>query len=186
MNHRVPLWRRLGTALVAAVLAAGSAQAQSNGSQYPYWATAPQGYSGSPVTVPVPGMSPNVISNASQAPPSPTGGGVSLGGAYIPPSSTSRDLALPQRERADSKAHILLRVPQDAEIWVNGVKTKQTGESRYFFSPPLAPGKKYSYQMRVRWMKDGKPVEETQSILVHAGATIRRDFTRSDKTEPRP
>ena len=178
MNHLVAFWRRLGTVFVTALLAASSAQAQSNGSQYPYWGTAPQSYSGSQVTVPAPGMSPNIISNASQA-PAPTGGNFNIGGGYIPPSLTLRDLALPQRERADNKAHIWLRVPESAEIWVNGVKTKQTGEARYFFSPPLAPGKKYNYQMRVRWMKDGKPVEETQNILVQAGATIRRDFART-------
>jgi uncharacterized protein (TIGR03000 family) len=181
MNRLVPFWRRLGTALVAAFLAVSSARAQSNGSQYPYWGTAPQSYSGSQITVPVPGMSPNVISNASQAPPSPTSGSFNIGGRYIPPFLTSRDLALPQRERANTQAHIWLRVPENAEVWVNGVKTKQTGESRYFFSPPLASGKKYSYQMRVRWMKDGKAVEETQNILVYAEATIRRDFTAPSK-----
>ena len=179
MNRLVPSWRKLGTALVAALVAVSSAAAQStnpNGSPYPYWSSAPQSYSGSRVTVPAPGISPNIISNASQSPPSPAGGYFNIGGGHIPPGLTSRDLALPQRERTNDKAHIWLRVPENAEIWVNGVKTKQTGESRYFFSPPLAPGKKYSYQMRVRWNKDGKPVEETQTILVHAGATIRRDI----------
>ncbi len=173
-------------ALVAALLVGSSAQAQSsnpNGTQYPYWDTAPQSYTGPRLTIPVPGISPNTISNASQSPASPTGGSLNIGGGYIPPFLTSRDLAFPPRERTDTsnKAHIWLRVPENAEIWVNGVKTKQTGEARYFFSPPLVPGKKYSYQMRVRWTKDGKPVEETQNILVQAGATIRRDFTGSSK-----
>lgn len=184
MSHLVPIWRKLGLAFVAALLAVSSAQAQStnpNGSPYPYWSSAPQSYSGSQVTIPVPGISPNMISNASQSPPSPTGGSFNLGGGYIPPSLTSRDLALPLRERADNKAHIWLRVPESAEIWVNGVKTRQTGESRYFYSPSLAPGKKFSYQMRIRWTKDGKPVEETQNLLVQAGATIRRDFTAPSK-----
>lgn len=188
MNRLVPSWRTLGAALVAAFFAANSVQAQSSSpdsSPYPYWATAPQGYYGSRVPVPLPGMPP-IISNASQSPP-PSSVFANIGGGYILPSLTARDLALPQIDRtAANKAHILLRVPESAEIWVNGVKTKQTGESRYFYSPPLTPGKKYNYQMRVRWTKEGKPVEETQNILVQAGATIRRDFTRSDKAEPRP
>ncbi len=172
MDYLVSIWRKPWTALAAVLLAVSSAQGQ-----YPYWDSAPQGYSGSQIPVPVPGMSANVISGASQAPPSPTGGNYNIGGGYIPPSLTSRDLALPPGARADNKAHIWIRVPENAEIWVNGVKTKQSGESRYFFSPPLAAGKKYNYQMRVRWTKDGKPVEETQDLLVQAGATIRRDFT---------
>jgi uncharacterized protein (TIGR03000 family) len=88
-------------------------------------------------------------------------------------------MAMPKRGATDNRAHIWLKVPENAEVWVNGVKTKQTGESRYFYSPELETGKKYNYQMRVLWKKDGKPVEETQRILVQAGATIRRDFTAS-------
>jgi uncharacterized protein (TIGR03000 family) len=179
MNSLVPL----GRALVVAAIAASSVQGQAtnpSGSSYPYWGTAPQSYHPSQITVPVPGMAPNTISKASQAPPSPANVGVGIGGGYLPPFLTAREMG------ADNKAHIWVRVPADAEIWVNGVKTRQTGETRYFFSPPLTPGKKYSYQMRLRWTKDGKPVEQTQRILVQAGETIRRDFTRSVKSEPRP
>jgi uncharacterized protein (TIGR03000 family) len=140
---------------------------------YPYWASAPSSFNPSRVTVPVPGPSPVTISNAANSPPGQTSVGVGVGGGFILPFMTVKDLAL------DNKAYIWLRVPKSTEIWVNGVKTKQTGESRYFFSPPLTPGKKYSYQMRLRWLKDGKPVEETQSILIEAGLTIRRDFTQS-------
>jgi uncharacterized protein (TIGR03000 family) len=179
MNSRVPEW----LAFVAAVVAMSSAQAQStlpNGSQYPYWSSAPSSFSGSTVTVPVPGISPNMISNASQSPPSGASMG-NIGGGYTLPYLTSRDIALPKRGGTDNKAHIWLKVPENAEVWVNGVKTRQTGETRYFFSPPLEPGKKYSYQMRVLWKKDGKPVEETQRLLVQAGATIRREITAPPK-----
>jgi len=140
---------------------------------YPYWGTAPQSFAPSRVTVPVPGPSPFIISNAARSAPPQTSVGVGAGGGFILPFMTVRDVTL------DNRAHIWLRVPKGAEIWVNGIKTKQTGESRYFFSPPLTPGEKYSYQMRLRWMKDGKPVEETQRILIQAGQTIRRDFTTS-------
>jgi uncharacterized protein (TIGR03000 family) len=178
MNRPVLGW----LSIMAAVLAANSAQAQStspNGSQYPYWSSAPSSYSGSNVTVPVPRASPN-ISNASQSPPTGASMG-KIGGAYNLPYSTSRDTALPKSGGTDNKARIWLRVPKNAEVWVNGVKTKQTGETRYFYSPALEPGKKYSYQMRVLWKKGEKPVEETERILVQAGATIRRDFTTPSK-----
>jgi uncharacterized protein (TIGR03000 family) len=182
MKGFVPVGWRLLSALLAAVLIGGSVQAQAtnpNGGQYPYWDTAPQSYTLPRINVPVPGMSPNTISNASQSPPTAAGLGARIGGGYVPPFLTARDIALPKRQpaEANNKAHIWLRVPSDAEVWVDGFKTKQTGESRYFFSPPLSPGKKYAYQMRIRWTKDGKPTEETQRLLVQAGETIRRDFT---------
>jgi uncharacterized protein (TIGR03000 family) len=203
MRTPVPVWRGPAAALLAVVLAAGTVQAQApsatgapeatvlrnlalsqapsaagapagpGSTAYPYWASAPMSFAPSRVTIPVPGPSPFTISNAARSAPTQTSVGVGLGGGFILPFMTVREAPF------DNKAHIWLRVPKSAEIWANGVKTKQTGESRYFFSPPLAPGKKYSYQMRLRWMKDGKPVEETQSILIQAGQTIRRDFTQS-------
>lgn len=188
MTNPASAWRVVLTVLLATVAADGSLQAQSTGSPYPYRATAPLGYWGSRVTIPVPQMSPSLISNAARSAPTVPGTG-SLGGGYVPPSITSLDLRLPQRENteSDTKAHIWLHLPDSADVWVNGVKTQQTGETRYYYSPPLIPGKKYSYQMRIRWMKDGKPAEQTQTILVQAGETIRRDFTRPpSKSEPRP
>ena len=201
MRIPVPVWQGPAAALLAVVLAADTVQAQApsapsgpeatilrnlslsqapsapsapgapGGTQYPYWTSAPQSFARSQFTIPVPGPSPFTISNAARSAPIQTNVGVAVGGGFILPFMTVKDAPL------DNKAHIWLRVPQSAEIWVNGVKTKLTGESRYFFSPPLTPGKKYSYQMRVRWTKDGKPAEETQNILVQAGTTIRRDFT---------
>jgi uncharacterized protein (TIGR03000 family) len=186
MNYHFPIGRRLATALVAAVLTVNSAQAQP----YPYWATAPQSYSGSQTTVPVPGIPPNLISNAARSPTFAPGLGMGLGGGYVPPHLTALDIASrlpqPQDAEANKKAHIWLRVPENCEVWMNGVKTKQRGETRYFYSPPLTPGKKYSYEMRIRWQKDGNAVEETQYLVVQAGAKIQRDFSHLDKTEKRP
>ncbi len=208
MREPVRVWQGSATALLAVVLAADTVQAQvpnapgspeatvqrnlswsqapsapsapgaPGSTQYPYWTSAPQSFAPSRVTIPVPGPSPFTISNAAMSAPPQTNVGVAVGGGFILPFMTVKDIPL------DNKAHIWLRVPESAEIWVNGVKTKQTGESRYFFSPPLTPGKKYSYQIRLRWLRNGKPVEETQRILIQAGLTIRRDFTQSSSREP--
>lgn len=187
MNRGFSTGGRMALSLAAVALIGSAVRAQSTGEAYPYRATAPQSYHGSRVTVPVPGMSPNTISNAARSSPTnPGGSGSAIGGAYLPPLDARSVPSSGKRIGADNKAHIWLRVPADADIWVDGVKTTQSGATRYFFSPPLTPGRKYSYSVRVRWKKDGKPVEETQRIIVQAGATIRHDLTRSDKTEPRP
>jgi uncharacterized protein (TIGR03000 family) len=168
---------RLALTLAALALVAGAVRAQSPG--YPYWGTSPQSYRGSDLRVPVPGASPN-ISNAARSGSVAPGSAGSLGGAYLPPSLRTRDLDLPLPEEVgDNRAHLYLKVPRDAELWVEGVKTKQTGERRYYYSPPLAPGQRYAYRVRVRWTKDGKVVEENQRLVVSAGAMIRRDFTQS-------
>jgi len=141
--------------------------------RYPFWGTAPQSFGPSRVTIPVPAMSPAAVSNAARAMPNPPSVGVGVGGGFVLSFMAAGEAI------ADNKAHLWLRVPKDAEIWFDGTKTKQTGELRHFFSPPLTRGKRFSYEVRLRFMKDGKPVEETQRLVVEAGQTIRRDFTQS-------
>ena len=80
---------------------------------------------------------------------------------------------------SDNRARIWLSVPADAQVWFDGEPTKQTGELRHFVSPPLAPGRSYTYDVRVRWTKDGKPVEEERRVRVRAGASSWSDFTQS-------
>lgn len=186
MKRRISMGKRLVLAVAGSILLAASAGAQAtnpNGTRYPYWDTAPQGFRGSRMTIPIPGMSPSTISNAARSPGMSGGSDLGLGGTYAPPFITSADIILsPQSiapKKTDNKAHIWVRVPENAEVWVDGVKTKQTGEARYFFSPPLTPGKKYVYQVRIHWTKDGKSMEKSERMLVQAGASIHRDFTQT-------
>ena len=74
-------------------------------------------------------------------------------------------------------ARITVIVPADAEVFFDGNPTKQTGTQRVFDSPPLKPGSRYTYSVRARWTADGRPVDQTRSVPVRAGAQIRVDFT---------
>ena len=155
---------------------------------YPYRDSAPESYRGSSVPTPPSLISPGSISQAAQGgstlgPSYSPGLGSGVGGGYPVPLFLRTDLSPWQpgagyTVRPDNKAHLWLRVPADAEVWVDDARTRQTGESRYFFSPPLTPGEKYSYNIRVVTKKDGKPVEQKRRVPVHAGATVRLDFTQ--------
>jgi uncharacterized protein (TIGR03000 family) len=70
-----------------------------------------------------------------------------------------------------------VRAPADAEIWFDDAKTSSTGVLRRFVSPPLAVGREFSYTVRVRWEEDGRPVERTQHLAVHAGDRIALDYS---------
>ena len=70
-------------------------------------------------------------------------------------------------------------VPPDAQVWFDGKLTSQSGETRYFASPPLAPGRQYVYDVKVRWRdKDGKEVTRTRRVDVSANANVTVDFLR--------
>jgi len=75
-----------------------------------------------------------------------------------------------------NSAAIHLRVPSSATVWVDDDRTQQTGPERNFATPPLTPGKTFEYQVKAKWMKDGKPVEQTRTVKVRANETSNVDF----------
>jgi uncharacterized protein (TIGR03000 family) len=71
---------------------------------------------------------------------------------------------------------LTVQAPADAEIWLDGVKTNQTGPARRFESPALQPGGVYTYEVKACWTEQGRNVEQSQIILVHAGDEVRVNF----------
>jgi uncharacterized protein (TIGR03000 family) len=78
---------------------------------------------------------------------------------------------------------IAVRVPADAEIWFDGKKTSQTGPVRYFETPPLEPGREYSYEIRARWNENGRQVERTRHVTVHPGDRLALNFVHRQNRE---
>jgi uncharacterized protein (TIGR03000 family) len=83
------------------------------------------------------------------------------------------------RPVAEAKANLTIIVPAaDAQIFFDDTPTSQTGTERAFLTPPLEVGKTYTYRVRVRWQENGKPVEQTRTVDMTGGGTVRVDFTR--------
>lgn len=73
-------------------------------------------------------------------------------------------------------ALIEMRVPANAEVWFSGEKTVSAGEVRSFVTPALEKNRKFAYEVRVRWMENGKPVERVEKLPVHPGARVNLRF----------
>jgi uncharacterized protein (TIGR03000 family) len=69
----------------------------------------------------------------------------------------------------DNRVLITLRVPPNAQVWFDDQKTTETGMIRSYISPPLNSDRNFVYQVRVHWTQNGKPVDRTRRIEVHAG-----------------
>jgi uncharacterized protein (TIGR03000 family) len=83
-------------------------------------------------------------------------------------------------------ATVEIRVPvENAEVWFQGLKTTETGTVRVFTSPPLTPGRTYTYRVRAAWRSDAGAVEQARSVPVQPGQTAYVDFTRP-APEPLP
>jgi uncharacterized protein (TIGR03000 family) len=84
---------------------------------------------------------------------------------------------------ADNVIYIDIRVPADAEVWIEGQRMSQKGAVRYFESPPVNPGVEYVYHIRAY----GQDVDEVRDATVHPGSKVAIDFTkRARETAPPP
>jgi uncharacterized protein (TIGR03000 family) len=78
---------------------------------------------------------------------------------------------LPQKPQGvdPNIAVLMAHLPEHAQVWFNNQPTKSQGKVRYFESPPLIPGKRYLYYMRVVWHENGKWVHKIERVPVQAG-----------------
>jgi len=66
--------------------------------------------------------------------------------------------------------------PGDATLLVDGKETKVSATPHTFTTPDLVPGQTYYYTMTAKAERNGKPVVETQRVVVKAGETTRVEF----------
>ena len=92
------------------------------------------------------------------------------------PADSSRDSLYYAPEPVDNTARLRILVPAGAKVWVGGQETAQSGQEREFGSPPLTPGKSYTYEVKAQWMENGQPVEKTRKVKVMANQTTTVDF----------
>jgi uncharacterized protein (TIGR03000 family) len=88
---------------------------------------------------------------------------------------------------ADAPAHITVQVPvADAQVWFNGTKMKQTGTTREFATPPLSPGREYTYKVRTRWSEGGQWYEEAKKVKVRGGGQAVVNVVSAAETDAAP
>jgi uncharacterized protein (TIGR03000 family) len=179
--HRYSL-PRTSAVLALGVLVAmgGSASAQGTAiERYPYWGSAPSSYGAPAVPAPSIGGPTSSYSGTAFGSSSYRSGsllGSGAAGPHYSPAILAEIASLLPGSNYNpyhDAAQIWLRVPADAEVWFDGKKTRQSGTLRHYFSPPLTPGKTYSYDVRVRWTKDGRSAEEKRHLRVQANQQVR-------------
>jgi uncharacterized protein (TIGR03000 family) len=91
---------------------------------------------------------------------------------------------LPQRVSAEEAdvAVLVAHLPEDVALWVEGVLTRAKGQTRYFESPPLSPGKNFRYAVKAVWREDGRWVSQTREVVVRAGE-VHRVYLRASASD---
>ena len=81
-------------------------------------------------------------------------------------------------EQPNSVGTLTLRVPSDAKVIINGLKTTARGTERVYMSYNLKPGFAYNYAVRIQLTRNGVLLEEVRTVRLTAGAgeTLAVDF----------
>lgn len=82
----------------------------------------------------------------------------------------------------DTRATITVRVHPLAKVTVEGQPTQAKGERRQFVSPPLTPGKKYTYTFVTKLYKHNtyESYKITRKVTVEAGKSVEVDMSKPD------
>ncbi len=83
-------------------------------------------------------------------------------------------------------AIVIVRLPAaDARLEVEGEATRQVGPVRRFVSPPLDPGKSYSYTFTAFWEPNNyTKIWRTRKVTVQAGKQTEVDLRTKDAAQP--
>jgi uncharacterized protein (TIGR03000 family) len=85
-------------------------------------------------------------------------------------------------DQDERRATVIIRVHAKATLTANDQPTRQKGERRTFVSPPLEPGKKYTYTFVAEWMprNNYETYKVTRKVTVEPGKTAEVDMSEAD------
>jgi uncharacterized protein (TIGR03000 family) len=96
-----------------------------------------------------------------------------------PPAGGPEKVKPPKPEKGainPNSATILVSLPAEAKLTVDGAPTTSTSATRLFVSPALETGKEYYYTLQADITRDGKPLSISKRVTVHAGEETRVTF----------
>jgi len=95
------------------------------------------------------------------------------------PSESTGSSTIPSDE-----IQIMLSVPADAKVLVNGKPTSSTGSLRRFVSKDLNPNDTYRFDIQATYAVDGKEVTQSRAIVARAGGLEEIAFEGSQSDDP--
>ena len=108
--------------------------------------------------------------------------GLALLGLWAP--ALGQPPAPPAEQRQPVYVRVL--VPRaNAELTIEEMLTRQTGTNRLFVSPPLEPGRKFTYTLTTTWQSNNyTTLTRTKQVSVQAGKEVEVDLRQADPAKP--
>jgi uncharacterized protein (TIGR03000 family) len=87
----------------------------------------------------------------------------------LPPAPGDASKPSAHRDVPADAALLTVVVPQDAQVYVNGMLTRTTGVERQYVSYGLQPGYSYTYEVRAVVTRNGRQESDTQVVRIRLG-----------------
>jgi len=84
----------------------------------------------------------------------------------------------PPSESSETRIRVILPDPQ-AEVWVDGHRSSNTGATRTFGFPEETAGRAYQHKVTVRMPGGDRSVTDEREVRVEGGSSAVVDFTRA-------
>ncbi|MFO0969428.1 MAG: TIGR03000 domain-containing protein [Gemmataceae bacterium] len=88
-----------------------------------------------------------------------------------------------RKRRLNNRARVVIDVPADAKLYIDGHLMKTTSARRIFQTPDLVAGQTYFYDLKVEVVREGKTLSETQRVLLRPGYSATASFATMDRAE---
>jgi uncharacterized protein (TIGR03000 family) len=100
-----------------------------------------------------------------------------------PPGKPGEKLDMPKekkdgkdKEEVNAPATLIVSVPADAKILIDGAATTSTSATRTFVTPELVPAKTFVYTLTAEVVRDGQKLTASEKVTVRAGEETRVNF----------
>jgi uncharacterized protein (TIGR03000 family) len=110
-----------------------------------------------------------------------TPAGVTTTSAYNGAGTARPDEGAQPEANGQAPATLVVHLPAAATLTVAGTPTRSTSDTRRFVSPPLEPGKTYTYLLEAKLERGGETLRASQNVVVRAGRTaeVYLEFPRA-------
>jgi uncharacterized protein (TIGR03000 family) len=78
---------------------------------------------------------------------------------------------------APLRARLTLNIPESAQVWLSGKPVDVTAVPMVIESPPLEPGQRYAFDLRVAWKEQSGAQERKRTVIVDAGQNTSLTYT---------
>jgi uncharacterized protein (TIGR03000 family) len=104
------------------------------------------------------------------------------GNPYMPGAPGGEKLPPPNGKEEQSRAKVIIDVPQNAKLFIDGQQMPDKAGKRTFVTPALEAGQTYYYDVKIVVTVNGQPREESTRVILRQGDVVAASFPQTPGT----